>query len=289
MNHRPGLPEITRGPDGPGSRRAAHRTEGPVVGPAVPAPQDGRPVPPGPAAGSLAGVAGVGPAPVESANERAVRVYLVDDHALMRRGIREVLQTTGGFVVVGESGSAQEAARRIPAARPDVMLLDVKLPDGSGVDVCRRVRAVDPSIRALMVTTYDDTEAREAATAAGAAGFVLKEVEVDDLVHAIRRVADGGVLPDGGVGTDDVQDGHDGHDDIPGLLALLTVQERRVLELVADGLTNQQIGDTLGISPKTVKNHVTSVLSKLRVRWRTQAAVYLTRAARAGRPPSPEP
>nr|WP_198955334.1 response regulator transcription factor [Kineosporia sp. R_H_3] len=209
----------------------------------------------------------------------AVTVYLVDDHALMRRGIREVLESAG-ITVVGESATAQEAVRRIPALRPDVMLLDVKLPDGSGVDVCRRVRGLDPAIAALMITTYDDDEARSAALTAGAAGFVLKEVEVADLVRDVRRVARGDVLV--GPAADPVA-GHGGDVDVePGLLERLTRQERRVLDLVAEGLTNQQIGDALGISPKTVKNHVTSVLLKLDVRWRTQAAVYLARATGSG-------
>ncbi|MBI4943153.1 MAG: response regulator transcription factor [Actinobacteria bacterium] len=170
--------------------------------------------------------------------------------------------------------------RRIPALRPDVMLLDVKLPDGSGVDVCRRVRGVDPAIAALMITTYDDDEARDAALAAGAAGFVLKEVEVADLVRDVRRVARGDVLVSR---VADLAAGPDGDVDVEaGLLDRLTRQERRVLDLVAEGLTNQQIGEALGISPKTVKNHVTSVLLKLGVRWRTQAAVYLARAAGTG-------
>jgi two-component system, NarL family, response regulator DevR len=218
-------------------------------------------------------------APGPAATPAAVTVYLVDDHALMRRGIREVLEAAGGITVVGESGTAQEAVRRIPALRPDVMLLDVKLPDGSGVDVCRRVRRLDPDIAALMITTYDDDEARGAALAAGAAGFVLKEVEVADLVRDVRRVARGDVLAGRPAGAA----AHDGDVDVePALLDRLTRQERRVLDLVAEGLTNQQIGEALGISPKTVKNHVTSVLLKLDVRWRTQAAVYLARAAAAG-------
>ena len=202
-----------------------------------------------------------------------VRVFLLDDHALMRRGIREVLEAAGGFDVVGESGSAAEAVRRIPALRPDVALLDVKLPDGSGVDVCRRVRTVDPRIRALMVTTYDDEDARAAASLAGAAGFVLKEVEVEDLVAGVRRVARGDVLPR-------ARSGDDAPVEPLGRLAQLTGREREVLELVADGLTNKQIGEALGISAKTAKNHVTSVLVKLGVGRRTQAAVYLERATR---------
>lgn len=164
-------------------------------------------------------------APSPRATPAAVTVYLVDDHALMRRGIREVLESAGGITVVGESGTAQEAVRRIPALRPDVMLLDVKLPDGSGVDVCRRVRGVDPAIAALMITTYDDDEARSASLAAGAAGFVLKEVEVADLVRDVRRVARGDVLV--GPAADPVAD-HD-VDVEPGLLDRLTRQERRVL------------------------------------------------------------
>ena len=201
-------------------------------------------------------------------------MFLVDDHALMRRGLREVLESADGIDVVGETGSAREAIRRIPAARPDVMLVDVRLPDGSGIDVCRRVRRVDPTIRALMITTYDDRDARAAAGAAGASGFLLKEVEVDDLVLAVRDVAHGHVLEGPTAAGEPARDPEVAAE----LIATLTRQERRVLALVAEGLTNQQIGRALGISPKTAKNHVTAILQKLNLRWRTQAAVSWTRA-----------
>lgn len=201
-----------------------------------------------------------------------IRVFVLDDHELVRRGLRDVLDTAPGIEVVGESGSGAEAARRIPALRPDVALLDVRLPDGSGIEVCRAVRSRDPAIRALMVTSFDDEEARRAAVLAGAAGFVLKQIRGTDLVDAVRRVAAGGtLLPSprqerttaGGLGER--------------ALASLTPQERRILDLVVDGLTNQEIGQRLGIAEKTVRNHVTNVLAKLGFARRTQAAVFMAR------------
>ncbi len=203
-----------------------------------------------------------------------VRVFLLDDHELIRRGLRDTFESAGGFVVVGESSSAREAARRIPALRPDVMLLDVQLPDGSGIEVCRHVRAIDPGVRALMVTTYDDAAARLAATLAGASGFVLKQIRAGDLVSAVRRVAAGEVVldlaeRDAAVARVRAQ---------PSRLDTLTGRERRVLDLLAEGLTNRQIGERLGIGEKTVKNHVTNLLLKLGFQRRTQAAVFLTRA-----------
>jgi two-component system response regulator DevR len=156
---------------------------------------------------------------------------------------------------VGESGSAQEATRIIPALRPDVAVLDQRLPDGTGVDVCRDVRSQDPTIKALMLTSYQDDEALFNAIMAGASGYLLKQVRGTDLVEAIRTVAGGGSLLD------------------PAELAALTAQERRILELVAQGLTNRQIGAEMFLAEKTVKNYVSSLLAKLGLERRTQAAV----------------
>lgn len=208
-----------------------------------------------------------------------VTVYLLDDHELMRCGLRDVLEAAG-LRVVGESATAQEATRRIPALRPAVMVLDVLLPDGSGIDVCRRVRSQDPSIHALMLTTYDDDNARAAAAMAGASGFVLKQIRSGNLVDAVRRVAAGERVTDESETTAALTHLTQERD----ALDLLTRQEGRVLELVAEGLTNAQIGRRLGIGEKTVKNHVTSLLFKLGFERRTQAAVYLTRHRQDAQP-----
>jgi DNA-binding NarL/FixJ family response regulator len=204
-----------------------------------------------------------------------IKVFLLDDHEVVRRGLRELLEMEDDLEVVGESGSAQEAARRIPALRPDVMVLDGRLPDGSGIDVCRDVRSVDPDIRAIILTSYDDEQALTAAVAAGAAGYVLKDVRGADLVASIRRVAAGESL----LAPDVVQRlrqawGHEETTDPR--LAALTPQERRILDCIAQGLTNRQIGESLSLAEKTVKNYVTSVLAKLGMERRTQAAVYIT-------------
>lgn len=203
-----------------------------------------------------------------------VRVFVLDDHELVRRGLRDLLEDAGGLEVVGESGSAREAARRIPALRPDVCVLDARLPDGSGIDVCRDVRSVDPSIRALILTSYDDDDALFTAIMAGASGYVLKQVGSSDLVDAIRHVAAGGSLLDPAVTArvlDRVRRG--GEAERPAELRRLTEQERRILALIAEGLTNRQIGERMYLAEKTVKNYVSSLLAKLGLERRTQAAV----------------
>jgi two-component system, NarL family, response regulator DevR len=205
-----------------------------------------------------------------------ISVFLLDDHEVVRRGIRDLLEAEPGFTVVGESGSAQEAARRIPALRPRVAVLDARLPDGSGIDVCREVRSVDPSIEALILTSYDDDEALFTAIMAGAAGYILKEVSGGDLVDSIRRVAAGQSLLDPAV-TQRVLDRLRRGNDEPAELRSLTEQERRVLGLIAEGLTNKQIGERLYLAEKTVKNYVSSLLSKLGLERRTQAAVLASK------------
>jgi two-component system response regulator DevR len=202
-----------------------------------------------------------------------VRVFVLDDHELIRRGVHDLLDADPGIEVIGESGSAAEAIRRIPALRPDVALLDVRLPDGTGMEVCRAVRARDPRIRVLIVTSYDDEESRTEALLAGAAGFVLKEVRGHDLTSAVRRVAAGENLPP--PETMPAAPSPPAMDELA--LASLTPQERRVLDLIVTGLTNSQIGDRLSISEKTVRNHVTNVLAKLGFTRRTQAAVFMAR------------
>jgi two-component system, NarL family, response regulator DevR len=213
-------------------------------------------------------------------------VYLLDDHEIVRRGLRELLEFEPDMEVVGESGSAREAARRIPALRPDVALLDARLPDGSGIDVCRHVRSVDPGIAALVVTSFDDDDALAGAILAGAAGYVLKDVRGHDLMRSIRRVAVGESLIDD-AGRRRVRDRWADAGTGDPRLRSLTPQERRILEHVADGLTNRQIGDALHLAEKTVKNYVTSILGKLGMQRRTQAAVYV--ATLPGREPSTRP
>lgn len=208
-----------------------------------------------------------------------IKVYLVDDHEVVRRGLRELLQREDDIEIVGESATAGEAQRRIPALRPDVAVLDARLPDGSGIDVCREVRSRDPRIKALILTSFDDDEALFAAIMAGAAGYVLKEVRGSDLVDGIRRVAAGQSLLDPGVTEQVLRRLRSGPQEDP-RLAALTSQEKRVLGLVADGMSNRQISEEMYLAEKTVKNYVSSILAKLGMDRRTQAAVFATRLDR---------
>jgi two-component system, NarL family, response regulator DevR len=207
----------------------------------------------------------------------AIRVFLLDDHEVVRRGLKDLFDSEEGFEVVGESGSAKDAEARIPALRPDVAVLDGRLPDGSGVDVCRAIRSVDPSIRAIILTSYDDDEALFAAIMAGAAGYVLKQIVGNDLLDVVRKVADGQSLLDPAVTQRVLDRLRDGGASEPAELRSLTPQERRILELVAEGLTNRQIGEQLFLAEKTVKNYVTSILTKLGLERRTQAAVLASK------------
>ena len=209
-------------------------------------------------------------------SDNAIRVYLLDDHEVVRRGLRELLESEGDIVIVGESGLAAEAAARIPALRPHVAILDGRLPDGSGVDVCRQVRSVDPSIRALILTSYDDDEALFAAILAGASGYVLKQITGNDLVDTVRRVAAGQSLIDPSLTARVLDRLRGGEPDAPELHGL-TEREREILGLIAEGLTNRQIGTRLFLAEKTVKNYVSSLLAKLGLERRTQAAVLATR------------
>jgi len=205
----------------------------------------------------------------------AIRVFLLDDHELVRRGVREILEAEGDLVVVGEAGTAEEAVGRIPATTPNVAVLDVQLPDGSGIEVCREVRSKHPEIACIMLTSFADDEAVYAAIMAGAAGFVLKQVRGNELVDGIRRVARGESLLDPQVTTRVLERlRHSSEDDE---LAGLTDQERKILMLIADGLTNRQIGDELFLAEKTVKNYVSNLLAKLGMHRRTEAAAYAAR------------
>ena len=207
-----------------------------------------------------------------------IRVFLVDDHEVVRRGVHEMLSVEDDIEVVGEAGTAAEALVRIPAARPDVALLDVRLPDGSGVEVCREVRVRDPGIKCLMLTSYSDDEALFDAIMAGASGYVLKAIRGLDLVSAVRDVAAGKSLLDP-VATGRVlarlREGGAPEEDER--LSGLTPQERRILELIGEGMTNRQIGKELHLAEKTIKNYVSGLLAKLHMERRTQAAAYVTR------------
>jgi DNA-binding NarL/FixJ family response regulator len=215
--------------------------------------------------------------PVTTAGQQdQIRVFLLDDHEIVRRGIRELLESEGDIVVVGESGSAVEAASRIPALRPDVAILDGRLPDGTGIDVCRDIRSVDPSIHALILTSYDDDEALFAAIMAGAAGYVLKQVRGGDLIDTVRRVAAGQSMLDPAVTAQVLERVRNGPQVDPSL-EQLTSQEQRILELIGEGMTNRQIAGTLFLAEKTVKNYVSSLLAKLGLSSRTQAAIFATK------------
>jgi two-component system, NarL family, response regulator DevR len=207
---------------------------------------------------------------------RKIRVFLLDDHEIVRRGLRELLESGGDIEVVGESGLAKEATARIPALRPDVAVLDGRLPDGSGIDVCRDVRSIDPSIKALILTSYDDDDALFSAIMAGAAGYVLKQVRGTDLLETVRRVAEGQSMLDPGV-TSQVLERLRRGPDTSDALAVLTDRERQILELIGEGLTNRQIGERIFLAEKTIKNYVSSLLAKLGLERRTQAAVFATR------------
>jgi DNA-binding NarL/FixJ family response regulator len=205
-----------------------------------------------------------------------IRVFLLDDHEVVRRGLADLLQAEGDIEVVGESGSAVEAAHRAPALRPDVAILDARLPDGNGIDVCRDIRAVDPSIKGLILTSYEDDEALFAAIMAGAAGYLLKQIRGTDLVDAVRRVATGQSLLDPAVTARVLERIRSGIEE-PKELKALTEQERRILGYIAEGLTNHEIAQRMFLADKTVKNYVSSVLAKLGLERRTQAAVLATR------------
>ena len=205
-----------------------------------------------------------------------IRVFLLDDHEIVRRGIKELLESEGDIEVVGESGLAQEAIRRIPALRPDVAILDGRLPDGSGIDVCRAVRSVDSSIAGLILTSYDDDDALFAAIMAGAAGYVLKQIGGHDLVETVRRAAAGQSTLDPSVTARVLDRLRNGPRVDPELEALST-QEQRILELIGKGLTNREIAERMYLAEKTVKNYVSSLLAKLGVSSRTQAAIFATK------------
>jgi DNA-binding NarL/FixJ family response regulator len=205
-----------------------------------------------------------------------VRVFLLDDHEIVRRGIREMLEDSGNITVVGEASTAAAALRRVDAAKPHVAVLDARLDDGSGIDVCREIRSAHPEIGCLILTSYDDDDALFSAIMAGAAGYLLKQIKGTDLVGAIRAIASGKSLLDPLVTQRVMARLREGpHEDRR--IAALGEREREVLRLVAEGLTNRQIATRIHLSEKTVKNYVSAILDKLDLTSRTQAAVFATR------------
>lgn len=222
--------------------------------------------------------------PTMPGREGQIRVFLLDDHEMVRRGLKDLFDPHDDIEVVGESGSAKDAEARIPALRPHVALLDGRLNDGSGVEVCRSIRSVDPSINAVILTSYDDDEALFAAIMAGASGYILKQILGVDLVDVVRKVADGQSLLDPSVTQRVLERIRSGGRSEPDELQALTPQERRILELITEGMTNRQIGEQLFLAEKTVKNYVTSILSKLGMQRRTQAAVLASKLLNSEHP-----
>ncbi|MEO8851081.1 MAG: response regulator transcription factor [Allobranchiibius sp.] len=206
-----------------------------------------------------------------------IRLFLLDDHEVVRRGLIDLVEMEDDMTVVGEAGTTASALARIPATRPDVAILDARLPDGSGIEVCRDIRSMLPATHCLILTSYDDNDALFAAVMAGASGFLLKEIRGTTIVDAIRQVAAGKSLIDPAVTgrlLARIRD-EESHQERPDpRIASLTVRERQVLTLIADGLTNRQIGEHLDLAEKTVKNHVSGVLAKLGLDSRTQAALF---------------
>jgi DNA-binding NarL/FixJ family response regulator len=210
----------------------------------------------------------------DSASAQApIKVFLLDDHEIVRRGVKDMLEAEPDLTVVGEAGTAESALARIPALRPDVAVLDVRLPDGDGVSVCREIRSRMPEVACLMLTSFGDDEALFDAIMAGAAGYVLKQIRGTDLVGAVRTVARGESMLDPEAASKvmaRMRDQASKTDPLAGL----TPQERKILELIGEGLTNRQIGERMFLAEKTVKNYVSALFAKLGMERRTQAAAY---------------
>ena len=202
-----------------------------------------------------------------------IRVFLLDDHEVVRRGVAALLEAESDIHIVGEAGTAAHALARIPAVRPDVAILDIRLPDGDGVDVCREIRSRLPDLACLMLTSFSDEQALFDAVMAGAAGYVLKQIHGSDLLTAVRTVASGESLLDPH-STAQMLARLRHHQTRKDPLAALTDQERQILELIGEGLTNRQIGEHLFLAEKTVKNYVSNLFTKLDMRRRTQAAAF---------------
>ncbi len=208
-------------------------------------------------------------------------VFLCDDHELVRQGLRTVLEAAGGLRVIGEAGDAEEALKSAVATRPDVVIMDVRLPGRSGIEACREIRSALPDTKVLMLTAYADDEALFSSIMAGAAGFVLKQVRGADLVGAVRQVAAGGSLLDPHVTARVLARLRGETADADGV-SDLTPQERKVLDLVAEGMTNRQIAERVHLAEKTVKNYVSNILMKLGLSRRAEAAAYMARRGSRG-------
>jgi two-component system response regulator DevR len=220
--------------------------------------------------------------PTPAVSAARIRVFLLDDHEVVRRGVRDMLETARDLVVVGEATTAAEALELVPQLRPDVAVLDVRLPDSDGVTVCRELRSQMPKLACLMLTSFADDEALVEAIMAGASGYVLKQIRGADLVSAIRTVASGQSMLDAGTTAQVMERLRTGARSADPLSSL-TEQERRILDLIGEGLTNRQIGERLFLAEKTVKNYVSSLLAKLGMQRRTQAAVMVSKVhAREG-------
>ena len=217
----------------------------------------------------------------EFSAQSPIRVFLLDDHEVVRRGVHDLLDSEPDITVVGEASSADHALARGPALRPDVAVLDVRLPDGNGIAVCRELRSAMPRLACLMLTSFDDDDALLDAIMAGAAGYVLKQIKGSDLVSAIRTVAGGQSMLDPATTARLMSSLRDERTPDPGEQALsaLSPREREILGLIGEGLTNRQIGRRLYLSEKTVKNNVSRLLAKLGVERRIQAAVIATQSA----------
>ncbi|MCC4248298.1 response regulator [Microbacterium testaceum] len=202
------------------------------------------------------------------------RVFLVDDHEIVRRGLADLIDGAAGLEVVGEAGGVRQALSRIEAARPDVAVLDVRLPDGSGIDLCRQIRSAMPHVACLILTAYDDDAATSAAVLAGASGYLLKNIAAMRLLEDIRAVSAGRALLNTEAAARAASNLRERSDDEDPRLGSLGLRERQVLSLIADGLTNRQIGERLGLAEKTIKNYVSSLLMKLGMESRTQAAIF---------------
>jgi two-component system response regulator DevR len=209
-------------------------------------------------------------------DERGVRVFLVDDHEVVRQGVRSLIDASGDLLVVGEADSVETGLARVLAVQPDVAILDVRLPDGNGVELCREIRSRLPHVSCLMLTSYSDDEALFEAIIAGASGYVLKQVRGGELIDAIRRVARGEHLLDPAV-TGRVMKRLSSPSPDDARLASLTAREREVLDLIGQGLTNRQIGERMYLAEKTVKNYVSGLLAKMGMERRTEAAVFVAR------------
>jgi len=218
----------------------------------------------------------VGTAASDDGAQQPVKVFLLDDHEIVRRGVRDMLEAEPDITVIGEAGTAESALARIPALVPDVAVLDIRLPDGDGVTVCREIRSRLPQIACLMLTSFGDDEALFDAIMAGAAGYVLKQIRGTDLVGAVRTVASGESMLDPDAAhrvMARMRDQANQKDPLAGL----TPQERKILELIGEGLTNRQIGERMYLAEKTVKNYISALFAKLGMERRTQAAAYATR------------